>query len=108
MPRPLRLECSGTIYHVSACGNAKVVSGAARVSANGGTLLWNEIARLSIRFTPVISRNHVGNFLPLIDFVKESPGNNAVAPGWRFPILQSLDIGTVMWVGSQLGIGIGF
>jgi hypothetical protein len=69
-----------------------------------GTLLWNEIARLSIRITSVIGRNHVDDFLPLIDFVKESPGTNAVAPGWRLPILQSLDIGAVMWVVSQLGV----
>ena len=70
------------------------------------TLLWNEIARLSIRITSVIGRNHVDDFFPLIDFVKESPGTNAVAPGWRLPILQSLDIGAVMWVVSQLGVGI--
>ena len=67
-------------------------------------MLWNEIARLSIRITSVIGRNHVDDFLPLIDFVKESPGTNAVAPGWRLPILQSLDIGAVMWVVSQLGV----
>lgn len=72
------------------------------------SLLWDEIVRLSIRFTPVIDRNHVDDFLSLIDFIKESPGTDAVTPGWRFPILQSLDIGAVMWVGSQLGVGIGF
>lgn len=72
------------------------------------SLLGNEIVRLSIRFTSVIGRNHVDDFLPLIDFIKESPGTDAVSPGWRFPILQSLDIGAVMGVGSQLGIGIGF
>ncbi len=72
------------------------------------SLLWNEIVGLSIRFTPVIGRNHVDDFLPLIDFIKESPDTDAVTPGWRFPILQSLDIGAVMWVGSQLGIGVGF
>jgi hypothetical protein len=67
------------------------------------SLLWDEVVRLSIRLTPVIGRNHGDDFLPLIDFVKESPGTNAVAPGWRFPILQSLDIRAVMWVVSQLG-----
>jgi hypothetical protein len=36
MVRPLRLEIPGAIYHVSAFCNAKVVSGATRVSANGG------------------------------------------------------------------------
>ena len=68
------------------------------------SLLWDEIIRLAIRFTPVISRNHGNDFLPLVDFIKESPGTDAVAPGWRFPTLQSLDVGTVMWVGPQLGI----
>ena len=72
------------------------------------SLLWEEIARLSIRFTSVIGRNHGDDFLPLIDFIKESPGTDAVTPGWRFPILQSLDVGAVMWVGPQQGIGIGF
>ena len=68
------------------------------------SLLWDEIVRLSIRFTSVISRNHVYDFFLLTDFVKESPGTDAVTPGRRCLILQSLDIGTVMWVGSQLGI----
>lgn len=72
------------------------------------SLEWDEILQLSIRFTPVIGRNHGDDFLPLIDFIKESPGTNAVAPGWRFSILQSLDVGAVMWVGPQLGIGVGF
>ena len=72
------------------------------------SLLWDETAPLSICFTPVIGRNQVDDFLPLIDFVKKSPGTDAVAPGWWFPVLQSLDIGAVMGVGPQLGIGIGF
>ena len=76
------------------------------MSATVETVLWDEIALLSIRFTPVIGRNHVDDFLPITDFVKESPGTDAIAPGWRFPILQSLDIGAVMWVGSELGVGI--
>lgn len=71
------------------------------------TLLWDEIAMLSIRFTPVIGRNHIDDFLPIIDFIKESPRTDTVAPGRRFPILQSLNIGAEMWVGSELGVGIG-
>lgn len=71
-------------------------------------LLEGEGIRLSIRFPSVIGRNHADEFLPLIDFVKESPRTNAVTPGWRFPILQSLDIEAMMWVDSQLGIDIDF
>lgn len=71
-------------------------------------LLWGEGIRLSICFPSVIGRNHVDELLPLIDFVKESPRTHAVTPGWWFPVLQSLDIEAVMWVGSQLGVDIGF
>lgn len=54
----------------------------------------------------MVGGRHGNHPLLLVDFVEESPITHAVSPGWRFPILQALDVGTEVGIISEDGIDV--
>ena len=48
--------------------------------------------------------NHKDCLFPIIDFIKESPGTDSIAPSGRFIVFKTLDMGPVVRMFTKLGV----
>jgi len=86
-----------------------MTNGQTLVARLEGVLLRTAAAareRLPIRPAAVVRCRHVHDFVGLVDFEEETPGPDPVSPGRRIPILEPLNVGAVVRLGSELRIHV--